>query len=252
MALGIADCFNILHLSGHGHQDFLLFEDGKGGSQPVKGDYLKRLIGTGGPFELAIVSACHSEQIANMLVEAGVRHVISIRCDVPVLDSAATAFIGQFYRGLFRGDSIQKAFEMAKLLVEGNPELVKIKPQLEHIAQQKGEPFVAEEDKFVLLPASAPSVHLSPLISKEITEGVLSIEEPKRSKTNLPVRPRSFTGRSAALHALINELLANRFVTVTGAGGIGKTTLAIECARWFQSRGYFPDGTFHIDPSADR
>lgn len=64
LALGIGDGFNILHLSGHGHRDFLLFEDGKGGSQAVTGEYLKKLIGTGGPFELAIVSACHSEETA--------------------------------------------------------------------------------------------------------------------------------------------------------------------------------------------
>lgn len=246
LAQGIEEGFNILLLSGHGHQDFLLFEDGKGGSQPVSGDYLKRLIGTGGPFELAIVSACHSEPIAKMLVEAGIRHVIAIRCDVPVLDSAAITFIGQFYRSLFRGDSIQKAFEMAKLLVEGNPDLMKIKPQLELMAAKKGEPFVAEEDKFVLLPAD-DSFHLDPLISEEVPEGVLSIEETKRSKENLSGRPQSFTGRSTDLHAVINALLANRFVTVTGVGGIGKTTLAIECVRWFNSRGYFPDGTFHID-----
>lgn len=160
LARGIADEFNILHLSGHGNQDFLLFEDGKGGSQPVSGDYLKRLIGTGGPFELAIVSACHSEPIAQMLVEAGVRHVVAIRCDVPVLDRAATTFIHQFYRNLFSGDSLMKAFEMAELLVEGDPELAKIKPQLELIAKEKGEPFIPEEKKFKLLPTGEPSLIL--------------------------------------------------------------------------------------------
>lgn len=49
------------------------------------------------------------------------------------------------------------------------------------------------------------------------------------------------------MHDLVKELLANRFVTVKGAGGIGKTTLAVEVARWFHSRGHFPDGVFQVD-----
>ncbi|MFZ2411827.1 MAG: CHAT domain-containing protein, partial [Candidatus Methanoperedens sp.] len=108
LASGITEGYNILHLSGHGSQEFLLFEDGKGGSQLISGDYLKRLIGTGGPFELAIVSACHSEKIGKMLTDAGIKHVVAIRCDVPVLDYAAIAFAGQFYRNLIQGENIQK------------------------------------------------------------------------------------------------------------------------------------------------
>ncbi|KYK30680.1 MAG: hypothetical protein AYK19_17970 [Theionarchaea archaeon DG-70-1] len=62
LARSIAEEFNFLHVSCHGHEEFLLFEDGKGGSQPITGDYLKELIRMRG-FELAIVSACHSERI---------------------------------------------------------------------------------------------------------------------------------------------------------------------------------------------
>ena len=250
IARGISDGFNILHLSGHGHEDFLLFEDGKGGSQPVKGEYLKRLIGTGGPFELAIVSACHSEKIAEMIAEAGVHHVVAIRCDVPILDSAAIVFIGQFYRNLFRGESVQKAFEMAKLLVEGDSELAKIKPTLEFMAGIEGEPFVPEEEKFVLLPkedTSQPSFHLYTLVEGEIEQGTLSIEQVTPARSNIPTRPKSFTGRSLEMYSLVNALLANRIVTITGAGGIGKTALGREVARWFHSRGHFPDGAFCID-----
>ncbi len=94
LARGIGDCFNILHLSGHGHPDYLLFEDGKAGSQQVSGEYLKRLIATGGSFELAVVSACHSEGIGHLLLAAGIRHVVAIRRDVPVLDPAAIVFAG--------------------------------------------------------------------------------------------------------------------------------------------------------------
>ena len=220
LSRGIADGFNILHLSGHGHEDFLLFGDGKGGSHPVTGEYLKRLIGAGGPFELAIVSACHSEKIGEMIIEAGVRHVVAIRCDVPVLDSAAIAFIGEFFRNLFRRGSIQKAFEMGKLLVEGNPLLAKIKPHLENMADKKGETFVAEEDKFVLLPGGDPSFHLVELVAQEVPEGVVTVEGPRLSKTNLPIRPQAFTGRSGEMYELVKKVLENSMLTKTGAGGI--------------------------------
>ncbi|UCE06758.1 MAG: CHAT domain-containing protein, partial [bacterium] len=210
LARGISDGFNILHFSGHGNPEFLLFEDGKGGSQPVKGNFLKKLIGTGGPFELAIVSACHSELIANMLVEAGVRHVLAIKCEVPVLDKAAITFTGQFYQNIFRRESIQKSFEMAKLLVEGNPELMRINFQLEILAQQQDEQFVPEQDKFVLLPKDGASVHLDPLLSQEVQQGMLNIDAPKFSMTNIPVRPQSFTGRSIELYRIINQIFSDR------------------------------------------
>ncbi len=245
LARSVAEQFNILHLSCHGQEEYLLFEDGKGGSQPIGGDYLKRLLCVGVPFELAIVSACHSERIGETLVEAGIRHVIAIKCDVPVLDVAAITFIGQFFRSLFRGNPVEKAFEMARLLVEGNPELMKLKPQLEFIAHKNGVPFVPEEKKFVLLPEDN-EVHLNPLLSHEIPQGTLMLEEPT-PQSNLPVKPHSFTGRSVDMYDIINELCENRFVTITGAGGIGKTVVAIEVARWFCARSFFPDGIFYID-----
>ncbi len=242
----IAEEFNILHLSGHGCEEFLLLEDGKGGSQPVPGDYLRRLIRLGGPFELAIVSGCHSGQIGEKLAEAGIPHVVAIRCDVPVLDLAATVFIGQFLRTLFQGGSVKKAFDMAKFMVEGNPDVMKMKPQLKFMAFKKGIPFIPEEKKFVLLPEES-AAHSEPLLSRKAPQGTLIVEESKASRTNLPVKPLSFMGRSAEMYDVITELFENRLVTITGVGGIGKTVLAIEVARWFCSRSHFPDGVYYID-----
>ncbi|MBU7021844.1 MAG: tetratricopeptide repeat protein [Theionarchaea archaeon] len=246
LARSIAEEFNILYVSSHGREEFLLFEDGKGGSHAVTGDYLKRLIQMGGPFELAVVTACYSEKIGEMLVEAGIRHVVAITCDTPVLDHAAIVFVGQFFRSLFQGDSVRKAFEMASLLVEGNPELKKIKPQLEFLASRRGMPFVPEEDKFVLLPSDS-AVHENVLLSAEVPEGDLLVEEPTGRTFFLPVRPHSFTGRSLEMYDIINELGMGRLVTITGVGGIGKTMVAIEVARWFCTRAQFPDGVFYVD-----
>jgi len=156
----------------------LAFEDGKGGCQPVGGAYLKKLIGVGGPFQLAMISACHSEPTAKMIQKAGVRHVIAIRRDTPILDRAATTFAGVFHRHLFDNDSVQYAFDMAKLLVEGNPELAEVRALLEIEACIEGKPFIPEEKKFLLLPEGKPSLHQKPLF-KDVPKGVLTIEETK-------------------------------------------------------------------------
>jgi predicted ATPase/class 3 adenylate cyclase/DNA-binding CsgD family transcriptional regulator len=61
----------------------------------------------------------------------------------------------------------------------------------------------------------------------------------------LPVQLTSFVGRDAEL-AQLQELLAeNRLVTLTGAGGVGKTRLAIQIAA--KLAGEFDDGVHYVD-----
>src|ERR1700757_1549099 len=47
---------------------------------------------------------------------------------------------------------------------------------------------------------------------------------------HLPVQLTSFVGRGAEIHDVRQTLVANRLVTLTGAGGAGKTRLAIQVA----------------------
>ena len=247
LVLGISGGFNILHISGHGNENHLLFEDGKGGSQPISGEYLKEVISVGGPFELAIISACHSEGIGKLVNEAGVRHVIAIKSQHPVLDKAAITFIGHFFRNLFHKRSIQKSFELAKLLVKGDPELSKFNQYQEYLEILEGKSIVKEEDKFVLLPEGTSSAHLDPLVSEDIPIGALEFDAINISPTNITSRSQEFTGRSKKLHEVINAIYQNRLVTISGTGGIGKTMVAMEVARWFHSRAHFPDGIFYLD-----
>ena len=61
---------------------------------------------------------------------------------------------------------------------------------------------------------------------------------------NLPPRLTSFIARDAELRELARLLEATRLVTITGPGGIGKTSLAIELARG--QAGAFPDGVWVV------
>jgi predicted ATPase len=62
---------------------------------------------------------------------------------------------------------------------------------------------------------------------------------------NLPAAPSALVGRTAELDALASLLQASRAVTVVGAGGVGKTRLAIEAAR--SRRGGYRDGVWLIE-----
>jgi predicted ATPase/DNA-binding winged helix-turn-helix (wHTH) protein len=63
--------------------------------------------------------------------------------------------------------------------------------------------------------------------------------------TNLPAPVSELIGREAEIRDVLSLVTAHRLVTLTGAGGIGKTRLALEAAR--QLVPAFPDGVFLAD-----
>jgi predicted ATPase/DNA-binding winged helix-turn-helix (wHTH) protein len=68
--------------------------------------------------------------------------------------------------------------------------------------------------------------------------------EPKK-RTNLPAVASSLLDRQAELSEVVRLVAAHRLVTLTGAGGIGKTSLALEAARHLQSE--LPDGAWLVE-----
>ncbi|WP_099051231.1 helix-turn-helix transcriptional regulator [Mycobacterium asiaticum] len=62
---------------------------------------------------------------------------------------------------------------------------------------------------------------------------------------NLPAQLTSFVGRQAALAELRQVIDGNRLVTLNGAGGAGKTRLAVEVAARLVDA--FPDGVWYVD-----
>ena len=73
---------------------------------------------------------------------------------------------------------------------------------------------------------------------------------PLRSHTNiaahnLPAQLTSFVGRQAEIESLREVLAGNRLVTLIGAGGAGKTRLAVQVAA--EGAGDFGDGAWYVD-----
>jgi predicted ATPase/class 3 adenylate cyclase/DNA-binding CsgD family transcriptional regulator len=62
---------------------------------------------------------------------------------------------------------------------------------------------------------------------------------------NLPAQLTNFVGRQAQMAELRQLLIENRLVTLTGAGGAGKTRLAIEVSSGLT--GEFGDGVWYVD-----
>ena len=62
---------------------------------------------------------------------------------------------------------------------------------------------------------------------------------------NLPARLTNFVGRRTEMAELSTLIAENRLVTVTGAGGAGKTRLAVEVAARLEDE--FPGGVWYVD-----
>ncbi|OBB86175.1 transcriptional regulator [Mycobacterium colombiense] len=62
---------------------------------------------------------------------------------------------------------------------------------------------------------------------------------------NLPAQLTSFVGRQAQMEELRQVITANRLVTLTGAGGAGKTRLSVEVASALSNG--FSDGIWYVD-----
>src|ERR1700719_1434735 len=81
-----------------------------------------------------------------------------------------------------------------------------------------------------------------------VTKGGGEVNRTSRSKHNLPYQLTSFVGREQEIAQLKELVTANRLVTLTGAGGAGKTRLAIEVASRLTDA--FPDGVWLVELAA--
>ena len=76
-------------------------------------------------------------------------------------------------------------------------------------------------------------------------EGHLAEEPPNYSRHNLPAARTSFVGRERELLEVKREVSMGRLLTLTGAGGSGKTRLALEAAK--DLVGLYPDGVWLVE-----
>jgi predicted ATPase/DNA-binding winged helix-turn-helix (wHTH) protein len=142
-----------------------------------------------------------------------------------------------------------RAFEIMAALVEGGGGLVS-KAEL----RKRAWPNVVVEQQNLDAQIHALRKALGPdrdIIQSESGRGyrlalpVQMVAKPTPRTTNVPAPMSPLVGRSAELNELVAKLGVYRLVTLTGAGGIGKTQLALELARRVLLQ--FTDGAWIVE-----
>ncbi|MCC6615553.1 MAG: tetratricopeptide repeat protein [Anaerolineae bacterium] len=250
---------HVVQFDGHGVYDettglgYLAFERDDHSVDLIGSDQIGTLlVGTGIP--LAVLNACQSAaqektnpyaSVAASLVQAGVGSVLAM--NYSVLVTAAEIFVQAFYKSLAAGLSVGVAIDQARRALLANT--------LRHTFYRRDEDGNEVAWRFELRDWFLPALYqqaADPVIFAQSDGAVVPRREPA-TFTNaglpwaLPPEPlHGFTGRARELLKLERELAARAVVIVHGGGGMGKTTLAAEAARWFWRTGRFPGGAAFV------
>lgn len=80
-----------------------------------------------------------------------------------------------------------------------------------------------------------------------IAENITKTKSQTVARTNLPIQLTSFVGRETQIAQLKYLLATLRLVTLTGAGGSGKSRLALQVATELSADGTFADGVWWVE-----
>lgn len=255
LARGIAenDPYEIVHFDGHGVYDrrvglgALCFEDPRD-SQKL-GQRLLKLIHApelaaelnqyGVP--LIFLEACQSAQssadpmasVAARLLEEGVGSVVAMSHSVLV--ETARRFVQQFYTALAEGKRVGDAMLAGQAELYGDPYRFKI----------MGAGDLELQDWFV--PVLYQDEADPQLFTVTVGEAAARQAQARRQAQlgRLPAPPEHhFVGRSRQLLHLERLLEQEDYAVVRGSGGLGKTALTVELARWLVRSGRFGRAAF--------
>lgn len=106
---------HIVHFSGHGAQDFLVFEDQQGNSKVLTNDVLAEMLRVSSDeVRLVIFNSCSSAAQAELATDSV---DFAIGMNVSIGDEAAKVFAAQLYSSLGFGLCVTAAFEQARLAI---------------------------------------------------------------------------------------------------------------------------------------
>ncbi len=190
---------------------------------------------------LVFLEACQSAQsdtaieasVAGSLLQQGVGSVVAMSHSVLV--ETARRFVGAFYGELARGARVGQAMRVGQLALHGDPVRGRI----------PGAGELRLHDWFV--PVLYQEQQDPQLFQQILPQAVRRLAEQhrRRSLGALPETPaHRFVGRSRELLALERLLTSAPYALLRGQGGQGKTTLAVELARWLVNTGRFRRALF--------
>ena len=247
------DAYEIVHFDGHGVYNpkvglgALCFEAARDarklGQRLIELVYAPELAAELSKYGVPLIclNACQSAQsdkdpqasVAAKLLEEGVGSVVAMSHSVLV--ETARRFVEPFYQTLAGGKRVGDAMLAGQAALFDDPYRFKI----------MGAGDLELRDWFV------------PVLFQEADDPRLFTVRPGEASARLgrqrralqlgklpPPPPHTFVGRSRALLRLERLLAREQWVVIRGSGGMGKTALAIELARWLVRSGRFQRAAF--------
>ena len=233
--------FDAVHFDGHGVFNrehglgALCFEDPKDTnkleertSELIEADKLASVM-RDYRIPLVFLEACQTAtqekdpiaSVAARLLDEGVASVVAMSHSVLV--ETAHRFVRAFYAELAQGRSVGMAMLVGQRALYGDTWRGKVMGAGELELQDWFVPVLYQEERD------------APLITELRSEEVRQLEARQRQLRlgALPDEPKhKFQGRSRELLKLERLLIGDQYAVVRGQGGAGKTTLAVELARW--------------------
>ncbi len=159
--------------------------------------------------------------VAARLLDEGVSSVVAMSHNVLVVTTHR--FVRAFYAELAQGRSVGMAMLAGRRALYGDTRRGTVMGAGELHLQDWFVPVLYQEERDVPL--------ITELRSEEVRE--LEIRARQLRLGALPEEPKHrFVGRSRELLKLERLLIGDQYTVVRGMGGAGKTTLAVELARW--------------------
>lgn len=247
--------FDIVHFDGHGIYDkehglgALCFEDPADAeaekafdraSQLVDAEKLAAVI-RDHRIPLVFLEACQTAQteedvtasVAASMLQEGVGSVVAMSHSVLV--ETARRFVGAFYERLAEGALVGQAMLAGQQELFGDTYRLPIMGAGELHLQDWFVPVLYQEDQDPRLVTRRPSKAARKLHRQRRKLSLGHLPEPP---------PHGFVGRSLELLALERILHCRPYAVVSGQGGAGKTTLAVELARWLVQTARFQRTAF--------
>ncbi|MGH7598229.1 MAG: CHAT domain-containing protein, partial [bacterium] len=245
--------YDVLHFDGHGLYDrehglgALCFEDPKDrdklGHRAMQLVHAHDLTSDLRDYRIPLIflEACQSAKVeadptasvAAKLLEQGVASVVAMSHSVLV--ETARRFVEAFYRKLASGSRIGQAMLAGQEALAGDTWRGKIMGAGELHLHDWFVPVLYQEEQDPQLVTSLPVERVQHLQAQQRQLSLGSLPE---------TPPHKFHGRSRQLLALERLLHDQNYAVVRGQGGAGKTTLAVELARWLVASKRFGHAAF--------
>src|SRR5882724_1332252 len=245
--------FDVVHFDGHGVYDKRLGLGGLCFEDPGDADKLENrtldfvnattLAGLVRQHRIPLVflEACQTAvaevdptaSVAGRLLEEGVASVVAMSHSVLV--ETARRFVQAFYADLARGARVGRAMLAGQQALFADPKRGRVLGIGELRLQDWFVPVLYQEEQDPQLSTKTAPQEVQQLEAKKRRLRLGALPEPP---------PHHFQGRSRELLALERLLHREPWAVVRGTGGQGKTTLAVELARWLTRSGRFAKVAF--------